>query len=68
MLTGIMQFLGGLVQIAATWMQGYGGPKAVEARRLADEKRKKDDFDHDLVLARDGDTDAAERVRARLHR
>lgn len=68
MITGIIQFLGGIVQIAATWMTGYGGKAATEARRLADEKRKKDEFDHDLVLARDGDTDAAERVRARLHR
>lgn len=66
MLTSVMQFLGGLVQVVATWMTGYGSKPATEARRIEDEKKKQDEFDHDLLLAKNGDADALERVRARL--
>ncbi len=68
MLTGILGILSNGLRIVATWMDGYCQPKAVEARRLDDEKARQDAFDADLKLAAGGDAEAAARIRNGLHR
>jgi len=65
---GILNFLGGLLKGVAEWMIGYNRADVKEARRINDERQKKQKFDSDLELAAKGDKEAAERVRAGLNR
>lgn len=64
----ILGLLANGLRIIAGWMEGYGGKKPTEARRMKDELEAQEAFDRDLAAAAKGDPEAADRVRSGINR